>query len=481
MKQPKIRYFLESKSPNLDERVVPELIMAEVSYGYAKITKNGNRRNSPFRISLQVSTLPSKFGLIKNNFKYDGEVFQKANKNNNTIKNKMVVLEEGINKLTSKYDIERKIPTPKEFKLALEKYLGRVTILKKPQQTILEYFYGKIEKKIEDSDKNKKSSIDINTIKTYKTVSHHIENYQIATNEVLTFEDFDETKYWKYWEVLDDIVKGEIVVFNPNQPKKRRITEYGYLINSLRKYQVAFIGTLKKALKEGNKMPLDVYDENLIVEKKEASKNIYVTEEELQKIISTNVDFDYKMQRAKDYMILGCLTGMRFESMFDTKNTIVELFEDDDYNFKYIHSKQNKTSTEVYMPLLAPVKNVLKMYNNEFPLVKSNAVINKDIKKLFEHLNIDSLEDVTYITFRNGTINLKKPKHEIITTHDCKKTFYTNLFNNGVLPTAIDNMTHPDATPKNRMAKIYNKATMLDKAKMFVDEINKIGSDIYKF
>lgn len=46
---------------------------------------------------------------------------------------------------------------------------------------------------------------------------------------------------------------------------------------------------------------------------------------------------------------------------------------------------------------------------------------------------------------------------------------------------AIDNMTHPDATPKNRMAKIYNKATMLDKAKMFVDEINKINSDAYTF
>jgi len=480
MKQPKIRYFLESKSSNREERILPELIMVEVSYGYARITKIGIRRNVPFRISLQVSTLPSKFGLIENNFKYDDEVFKKANKNNNTIKNKMLVLEEGINKLTSKYDIERTLPTPNEFKLALEKYLGRVAILKLPQQTILEYFYNKIDKAIEDSDKSKKNSITGGTIKIYKTISHHIENYQIATNEVLTFEDFDEIKYWKYWDVLDDIVKGEIVVFNPNQPKKRRTTEYGYLINSLRKYQVAFIGTLKKALKEGNKMPLDVYDENLIVEKKEASKSIYVTEEELQKIITTDVDFDYKMQRAKDYMIMGCLTGMRFESMFDTKNAKIELFDDNGYNFEYIHSKQNKTSTEVYIPLLAPVKNVLKKYNNKFPIVKSNAVINTDIKKLFKHLKIDSLEDVTYITFRNGTVNLKNPKHEIITTHDCKKTFYTNLFNNGMSTTAIDNMTHPDATPKNRMAKIYNKSTMLDKAKMFVDEINKINSSIYK-
>ena len=42
----------------------------------------------------------------------------------------------------------------------------------------------------------------------------------------------------------------------------------------------------------------------------------------------------------------------------------------------------------------------------------------------------------------------------------------------------IDSITHPDKAPTNPMALIYNRADMLDKAKMFVDEINKIDSEI---
>ena len=83
-------------------------------------------------------------------------------------------------------------------------------------------------------------------------------------------------------------------------------------------------------------------------------------------------------------------------------------------------------------------------------------------------------------TFRSGNFQIEKPLHEVITAHDTKKTFYTNLFNNKVNPEAIDNLTHPDKAPKNPMAKVYNRATMLDKAKMFVDEILKINSTIYR-
>ena len=150
-------------------------------------------------------------------------------------------------------------------------------------------------------------------------------------------------------------------------------------------------------------------------------------------------------------------------------------------NFKYIHSKQNKTSTEIYIPLLEPVLNILEKYDNRLPEYGANPTINKHIKILFKNLKFDKLEDEILRTYRSGEIRLKKPLHELITTHDCKKTFYTNLYNKQVSPTAIDNMTHPDATTKNRMAKIYNKANMLDKAKMFVDEINRIDSEIYKF
>ena len=104
-----------------------------------------------------------------------------------------------------------------------------------------------------------------------------------------------------------------------------------------------------------------------------------------------------------------------------------------------------------------------------------------DLKKLFKYLSLDRLETVTKVTYRSGTIQTKEPLYKLISTHDCKKTFYTSLTLHKVKESVIDNITHPDKTPKNAMGKVYNKSNMVDKAKLFVSEIGKIQSEIYCF
>ena len=482
MKTPKIRYYLENpKSKKNSERTKKELIMAEISYGFVGLDSKGRLRPKPFRYSLQSTIFPEQFGLITESFKLNLKVFTKATRNNATIRTKMSRLQTAIDRLENKYELEGRIPQPDEFKADLLIESGRNKKVVVSDKTILDYFQARIDKRIADSGLGKRDSINSNTIKTYKTVMRLIENYQIVTDAVLTLKNFNKDKYWEFWEVQDEILKDNIKVDNPNQPRKQRKQSYGYLVSTLRKYQVTLVKVLKYAYDDGLEMVLNVHDKNLILKKADASKDIYVMESELQKILDADLLYDKDLQMAKDYIIIGSLTGMRYESMFDTKNTKVEYYSEGNYKFEYIHSKQNKTKTEVYMPLLKLVKDVLHKYNNEFPVVQSNATINSKLKKLFKHLRIDRLEDEILRTFRSGEIRLEKPLHELITTHDCKKTFYTCLYNNKVNPIAIDNMTHPDATLKNRMAKIYNKSNMLDKAKMFVDEINKIDSKIYKF
>ena len=71
MKNIKIRYYLEPKSINTEERTKSELIMAEIGYGYAVVNKNGKKRHKPARFSLQESIKPSSFGKKENNFKFD--------------------------------------------------------------------------------------------------------------------------------------------------------------------------------------------------------------------------------------------------------------------------------------------------------------------------------------------------------------------------------------------------------------------------
>jgi hypothetical protein len=115
------------------------------------------------------------------------------------------------------------------------------------------------------------------------------------------------------------------------------------------------------------------------------------------------------------------------------------------------------------------------------PIFNNNGKINKLLKVLFKKLGLNRIEDEVLSTYKNGDIKRKKSLYELNTTHDNKKTSYTNLYLNKMLLEAINNRTHPDKKTKNAMAKVYNNSTMLDKVKMFVDEIDKIDSEIYRF
>jgi len=479
MKNIKTRYYLEPKAKHVDDRINPELIMVEISYGYALINSQGKKRHTPARFSLQENILPIKFGKKETNFKFDDGVFKKASVNNSTVKTKMLQFEGALNEISNEYILKKEVPTPKELKGKLAIKL-RAEVVEEPKLSILDYLHGKIEKERENSGKSMKRSKRANTIKTYVTVSHLIENYQIATNEKLAFEEFNETKYWGFWDVLDDILKDKIKVLNPNQKRKQRKQSFGYLVVSIRKYQKSLLTTLKEAVKEGFKIPLDVHDANLILKNVDAVKDFYVETDLIKKIIKSDVTFDEKLQNAKDYFVIASLTGMRYESMNEAQRAEIQTCNDTKYNFNFIHSIHNKTSTQVYIPFLKPVQEIIDRIGR-FPKVALNSEINQNLKLLFEHLKLNKLEDVTRVTYRSGTIKTKEPMSNLISTHDCKGTFYSNLYALNVPEIVIDNITHPDRKPKNAMARVYNKTTMLTKAKLFIDEIEKINSDVYFF
>jgi hypothetical protein len=481
MKNIKIRYYLEAKSAEGEQRTIPELIMAEINYGYWVVDSKGNRRYKPFRYSLEETILPSKFGKREESYKFNPDEFKRANRNNLTIKTKMLQLENALVDLSNDYQIRKVIPIPNDFKVALRNRLKpEMEVIDFTKFSILDYLIQKIKIEKENSGKSMRSSKTVGTIKSYVTVQHLMENYQLATNEILYFGTFDLVTYWAFWNVLDDILKDKIKVKNPNQTKKQRKQDYGYLVVTLRKHQKTLLSTLKEAKSDNYSVVLNLDNKDLILDDVEAAKVFYVESELIIKIINSDVSCDRHLQNAKDYFVVASLTGMRYESMRDAVGKPIEKFKDENYDFSYVHSIHNKTSTEVYIPLLKPVLEVVARLGG-FPKVAANSSINNYLKRLFVHLEINRLEPVKKVTYRNGIVETKEPTSKLISTHDCKGTFYSNLYSLNVAEIVIDNITHPDRKPKNAMAKIYNKTTMLTKSKLFVDEINKIDSDVYTF
>lgn len=483
MKKPRIRYALEQKDKEVQKRTKQELVIAQITAGF--VSSSGNERKyERVKYSLEATILPKDFGKQENNFNYDKPTFDKYSLSNRGIKNQMERLESNVGKLHSNYVINGQYPTAKEFKTALEIIMGRKEREKKFVPTVLEFLKAKIDTDLTNIDSSRKGEIKFNTIKTYKTLVSYIENYESATSSILTFDKLNESVYWNFWDVQDEILRGIITVSIDTRTKKQQIKKNGFLISSICKYQKTLIKLLRLAKKAGIEISLDLDNIDLVLEDKPNSKDIFINEADLSKIINSNVT-GKELSQAKDYVILASLLGMRYESMEEGNDEPINIFKDEKYNFKYIHSSQNKTGTQVIIPLMKPVEDIIIKHQNQFPKFSSNQEINRWLKKLFLDLKINTLEKITYHTYKLGEITEHKPLNEIISTHDFKKTFYSNLTLMLVNESVIDNVTHPDRVKKNPMGKFYDRTKMLDKAKQFVDEIKRANtikkSKIYTF
>lgn len=455
-----------------------KLVAAEVSASFIEVVDD-KKRYRKFQVSLGAKIEPRHFGKSDTNYRYDNKILNKHANQNGAIKVRMNLFEKALLEAENRFLLDNYIPTVKEFKEELSHRFGltkRKEILTNP--SISSFLKAKIEYDEKNIGSQRKDAISEQTIKLYRTLALYVDNYETATNSKLLFENFTEQIWWNFWDVQDDILRGKIEVPVKQGRRKQAIKEYGFAVNSIRKYQTAFIKVLRLAQADSMQMPLDISDRTLVLKAVPSHKDFYIDEGILQEIINCSPDSEALLE-AKDYIILACLTGMRYQSMAIAHLSPIKQCVESDYNFYYIHSHQGKTRTDCYIPLLQPVLDVLDRHGNKFPKFSQNAVINKNIKELFEVFDINEVE--TIHSFKDGLVNKKRKINELVSSHDFRKSFYTNLMLLKVNESVIDNITHPDKQRDNAMGKIYNKATMLDKAKLFVDEVRNINSKIYSF
>lgn len=483
MKKPVINYVLESKAKNPNERIKPELITAMVHAGFITQIDSQIKYNR-FKVSLGTTIKPKNFGLIKDNFRFNEDVFANFSKSNKGVKTAMQIFENKVDELYSNYQINDIQPTAKQFKSDLLIQLGRKQREQKKTVTVLSYLSDKIAYFESLIGSGRKEEIDENSIKIYRTLKIYIERYEFVREVKVTFENLDEKMYWDFWDVQDEILRGKIIIPKKEGERKIAVQINGFLMSSINKYQKTFMRLLRLAIIDGVTVKLNTNNTNLVVTKSPASKDLYVSESDLLKIWNYQPATN-EMQLAKDYLMLASLTGMRYESMEVANIEQIETYKDGNYNFSYFHSKQNKTETECYIPLFLAAVEILRRYGNKFPTFPANPIVNEDIKALFKLVGINSQQTITNITYKSGTLIEAKPANEVISTHDCRKSFITNLFLSGGTENIIMAVTHPDKKPAHAMAAVYNKSTLLDKAKQFYDEVNRIRkekpSDLYRF
>ena len=325
---------------------------------------------------------------------------------------------------------ERKNLTKAELRDFLDIYLNK----KEPPKELT--FFSFINKFIEQSENriNHKTGQNINssTIQVYKNTLQYLKNFETETRNPLEFKGIDLDFYYNFIAYLE---------------KKLLAT------NTIGK----IIKTLKTFLNDATAKGLNTnlaYKSPRFKILTEESDSIYLTEPEIDKIYNLDFTENPRLDKVRDFFVLACWTGSRFSDI--SKLTNENIIGD------FLEFEQQKTGKKVAIPLHPIVKEIFKKYNGKVPKVITNQKFNNYIKEIGKLAKIT--ETITKGITKGGLkAQTKYKKYQLITSHTARRSFATNLFNDGLNHLVIMEVT---GHKSEKSFLRYIKSTSLEKANL---------------
>lgn len=314
--------------------------------------------------------------------------------------------------------------------------------------SFMQYFIDTAKKRLD----NPNNPINYRTIQHYETTKRKLNDYEKFSGVLVKLTDVDISFHESFIEYLGDEQK-----LNPN-------TIGGYL------------SVIKRAC---NKAEIKGYEVNKSYKSSDFSKpsnktlDTYLSLSEIDKIFNHKFNKDY-LDNARDWLIIGVWTGLRISDLLSLKKT--------DIKESYIEKHTKKTDFLVIIPLHSQVKAILNKRSGVFPRNISDPKFNLYIKEVCMEVGltevIEGSKMAPIILQEKGKkkkiyrkVRNKYKKHELISSHVCRRSFATNLY--GKLDTlTIMNITgHKTESQFLKYIKITPKEHA-DKLRAYWDRIN---------
>ncbi len=285
---------------------------------------------------------------------------------------------------------------------------------------------------IEESKRTKKPS----TIRSYNDFINVLDLYKKSRRKkTLVWESFDMD--W-YYDFMDFYV----------YERGANNNTFGKMIKTLKTF-------LNAATDQGFNSNLEFRNRRFKVYQEEVT-NIYLNEDEIQRILQLDMSKDLKRQTIRDLFVIGCYTGLRFG---DFKQINEKNISDD-----RLKIKTQKTGKYVIIPFHPIVKKIISRYNGSLPKSYCNNVVNAELKIIGQQANFN--EDVIQVRM-HGTERkeTRYKKWQLISTHCARRSFATNLFKQGFPAISIMKITgHKSEKTFMRYIKVTEDevATMLE-------------------
>lgn len=212
------------------------------------------------------------------------------------------------------------------------------------------------------------------------------------------------------------------------------------------------------------------------------TKDIYLTNNEINILFNHDFSYNKRLENTRDNFIIGLHTGLRISDFLRLQKT--------DIQNNYIYINTGKTNQSVVIPMHEQVKSVLLKHGGEFPRKISNVKFNLYIKEVCKIVGFTELiegakvvtkkDDRTFCDNPDSKKNITRkkfglfPKHELVTSHICRRSFASNLYGK------LDNMTIMAITAHKTESIFlhYIKITPTENAKKLEDYWAKQQSKI---
>jgi integrase len=370
-------------------------------------------RGKRVKIKTTIKVLPEQWDF--NKAKYRSSV-----KGSLELNNELDTLANTILKQYSKLKDERQISDESEIKELLQNVLQTSTPVKR----------NTLELAREDFLIKKEQLLTKGALKEYKTVFKSLDDLQQIEKKRLTFASFNQSFFDKYEKFLINKVHPFIPADKPQR---------GLFNDTIAKYTATLKSFLQWSFENGyHQNPTAFTNIKTQIKKKGKNEVVALTEEELFQLLHEDLSAQPRLEKVRDMFCFGCFTGQRFSDIMR--------FSKDDFDGKKWDFMSFKVKKRVVVPFTGFIANalpILEKYNYTFPEI-SNQKFNEYLKEIGKASKINNA--VRIIRFTGvQEVQIRKPKHDYMSSHMARRTFVTIMLEKGVPLTVIQKLTqHAD-------------------------------------
>ena len=274
-------------------------------------------------------------------------------------------------------------------------------------------------------EKEKRKEWSLATVKRFKNIKNHLENFESKKNYKLTFSTINESFYTAFLDYC----------YNDLNHFSNTVARNVGLFKTFMYWALSKRYTYNESFKKFEKPKTVITDE------------VALTLEQVEEIFNLECNTE-TLEKVRDVFVFQCLTGLRYGEMKAINKRVI--------TDNAILLKEEKDASKEYreIPLFKISNYILKKYNYTLPLI-SNQKQNKYIKQILK--NAEYNKDTEFTRVRGVEVTtFIKPFYERISTHTARRTFITIMRNKRIADKTIMSITgHKDFKTFN----MYHKVT----------------------